>query len=119
MPIARAHADDDLADAIVEHARVTGYMPMWAVTLLDGVNDADADAAALVERARGFRAATGMAPRISIIPYNPTGAGDRFTRSPREAGFRAVLAAAGLASHRRYSGGGDVGAACGQLAATV
>ena len=33
--------------------------------------------------------------------------------------FRAVLSAAKLPSHRRYSGGGDVGAACGQLANTV
>jgi adenine C2-methylase RlmN of 23S rRNA A2503 and tRNA A37 len=33
--------------------------------------------------------------------------------------FRAVLSAKGLASHRRYSGGADVAAACGQLANTV
>jgi len=32
--------------------------------------------------------------------------------------FRAVLSAAGLPSHRRYSGGSDVAAACGQLAST-
>jgi adenine C2-methylase RlmN of 23S rRNA A2503 and tRNA A37 len=32
--------------------------------------------------------------------------------------FRDILSAAGLASHRRYSGGSDVAAACGQLAST-
>jgi 23S rRNA (adenine2503-C2)-methyltransferase len=118
MPIADHHALDEVLDATAEHARATGLAPMWAVTLLDGVNDADADAAALVDRAAAFAAATGVRPRISIVAYNAIaeGAADPFRRSPREAAFRAVLAAAGLPSHRRYSGGGDVAAACGQLA---
>jgi 23S rRNA (adenine2503-C2)-methyltransferase len=91
---------------------------MWAVTLLDGVNDGDADADALAGRALAFHAATGLRPRISVLDYNPIGDGDRFVRSPRMAAFRARLSAAGLASHRRYSGGSDVAAACGQLAST-
>jgi 23S rRNA (adenine2503-C2)-methyltransferase len=70
-------------------------------------------------RARSFRDAVGRWPRVSVIPYNAIGGADPFARSPREAAFRAVLGAAGLPSHRRYSGGGDVAAACGQLAATV
>ena len=119
MPIARAHPDDEVLDAVIEHARVTGHSPMWAVTLLDGVNDGDEHARALAARAAAFVAATGRRPRLSVIPYNPTGPGDPFTRSRREDGFRAVLAAAGVPSHRRYSGGADVAAACGQLAAIV
>jgi 23S rRNA (adenine2503-C2)-methyltransferase len=91
---------------------------MWAVTLLDGVNDGDADARALADRALAFHAATGIRPRISLLDYNPIGPGDRFVRSPRMPAFRAVLSQAGLASHRRYSGGSDVAAACGQLAST-
>jgi 23S rRNA (adenine2503-C2)-methyltransferase len=54
-----------------------------------------------------------------VIPYNATGPGDPFVRSRREDAFRAVLGAAGVPTHRRYSGGGDVAAACGQLAATA
>jgi len=119
MPIARAHGADEVDDAMVEHAQVTGLSPMWAVTLLDGVNDTDADAAALAARAIAFAARSGRRPRLSVIPYNSIGAGDPFTCSPREAAFRAVLAAAGLGSHRRYSGGGDVAAACGQLASVA
>jgi 23S rRNA (adenine2503-C2)-methyltransferase len=123
MPIAERHELDEVIEAVAEHARATGLAPMWAVTLLDGVNDSEADAAALVERAAAFAAATGVRPRISIVAYNAIGEGsggeaDPFRRSSREAAFRAVLAAAKLPSHRRYSGGGDVGAACGQLAAT-
>ncbi|HEX3477899.1 MAG TPA: radical SAM protein [Kofleriaceae bacterium] len=117
MPIAERHELDAVIAAAADHARATGLAPMWAVTLLDGVNDGDADARALADRALAFRAATGIRPRISVLDYNPIGAGDPFVRSPRMAAFRAVLSAAGLASHRRYSGGSDVAAACGQLAA--
>ncbi len=117
MPIADRHALDDVLDAVAEHATLTGLSPMWAVTLLAGVNDADADAHALVERAHAFTARTGRRPRISVLDYNPIG-DDTFARSPRMAAFRDVLSAAGLPSHRRYSGGSDVAAACGQLAST-
>ena len=114
MPITKAHSLSDVLAAAEEHARLTGLSPMWAVTLLAGVNDSDDDARALADRARAFEAATGRRPRISVIPYNTLGADDPFQRSPREADFRASL---GLPSHRRYSGGSDVGAACGQLVA--
>jgi len=126
MPIERAHPLDEVLAAAADHARATGLAPMWAVTLLDGVNDGDDDARALADRARAFQADTGVRPRLSLIAYNPigdgpAGAADPFRRSPpaRMAAFRAVLAAAGLPSHRRYSGGGDVAAACGQLAARI
>lgn len=116
MPIARAHVLDEVLEACADHARTTGLSPMWAITLLAGVNDSDDDARALAERARAFEASTGRRPRLSIIAYNAIGAEDPYQRSPREAEFRAAL---GLPSHRRYSGGSDVAAACGQLAATV
>jgi len=119
MPIADRHDFEDVIAAAELHARTTGLAPMWAVTLLDGVNDAPGDAAALAERAHAFHVATGVRPRISLLDYNTIGAGDPFRRSPRMPGFRDVLSAAGLASHRRYSGGSDVAAACGQLASTA
>ena len=88
--------------------------PMWAITLLDGVNDSDPDARALADLARQFASETGRTPRLSIIAYNAIGPGDPFSRSSREVEYRAAL---GLPNHRRYSGGSDVAAACGQLAA--
>jgi 23S rRNA (adenine2503-C2)-methyltransferase len=118
MPIADRHDLDEVLTAAAEHARATGLAPMWAVTLLAGVNDGDGDARALAERALAFRVAAGVRPRISLVDYNAIGDGDRFARSPRMPAFRDVLSAAGLASHRRYSGGSDVAAACGQLANT-
>jgi 23S rRNA (adenine2503-C2)-methyltransferase len=114
MPIAKAHALADVIAACADHARTTGLSPMWAITLLDGVNDSDDDARALAALARAFATETGRKPRLSIIAYNAIGPGDPFARSTREAEFRAAL---GLPNHRRYSGGSDVDAACGQLAA--
>lgn len=129
MPIADRHGMPEVLDAVRFHARTTGLAPMWAVTLLDGINDGPEDAQALAQLVKEFAAETGVRPRLSILAYNaidelPVGAAptspptsDSFERSPREAAFRSVLSAAGLPSHRRYSGGSDIAAACGQLAA--
>lgn len=119
MPIADRHDLEDVIEAAAHHARTTGLSPMWAVTLLDGINDSLADAQALAERALAFHTATGVRPRISLLDYNSIGEGDPFRRSPRMPEYRDVLSAAGLPSHRRYSGGSDVAAACGQLARTA
>jgi 23S rRNA (adenine2503-C2)-methyltransferase len=116
MPIDGAHALGEVLEAAAEHARATGLAPMWAVTLLHGVNDGLEDARALAARARAFREESGSRPRISIIPYNPI-AGDPFSRSENEVAFRKALHDEGIFTHKRYSGGADVNAACGQLAA--
>ena len=118
MPIERAHPLDDVLAAAVDHARTTGLSPMWAVTLLAGVNDSADDARALAERSRAFTDASGVRPRLSVIPYNAIGPDDPFVRASDDAtaAYRAVLSDHGLASHRRYSGGSDIAAACGQLA---
>ena len=121
MPIDKAHPLAEVLDAAAEHATVTGLAPMWAVTPLAGVNDAGEDARALSAMVRAFAERTGVRPRLSVIPYNAIGEGDPFTRASEEAydAFRAALAEGGVHAHRRYSGGGDVGGACGQLAGAV
>jgi len=120
MPIDKAHALDDVLEAVGEHVRKSRNAPMWAYTLLEGVNDTQEDAEALARRAIEFTERYGKRPRISLIPYNSIGDDDPFSRSSdaREATFRDVLSAAGVPAIKRYSGGGDVAAACGQLAAT-
>ena len=125
MPIDRAHnLTTDVLDAAVEHAVITGLAPMWAVTLLAGINDTVDDASALADLVAMFRQRTNASPRVSVIPYNsiddgPAGEADPFARSgeAREKAFRDALRARGVFTHKRYSGGSDVGAACGQLAA--
>lgn len=115
MPIDDAHPLEDALAAAGEHARATRQAPMFAYTLLAGRNDGDEDAQALADLAARFRALHGIAPRLSLIPYNSLG-DDAFARSPRLDDFRAVFRARGIGTIVRYSGGGDVGAACGQLA---
>jgi 23S rRNA (adenine2503-C2)-methyltransferase len=119
MPIDRAHPLEESLAAAVDHARSTGLAPMFAYALLAGVNDADADADALADLVRGFADRSGRTPRLSILAYNSLGADDPFRRTPpaRERAFRDRLHARGVFSHRRYSGGSDIAAACGQLAA--
>jgi 23S rRNA (adenine2503-C2)-methyltransferase len=127
MPIDRAHdLSGEVMVAAAEHVAKTGLAPMWAVTLLAGVNDTLEDAHALAELVIAFRARTGASPRISIIPYNaiydgPAGEADPFLRAAdaSEGAFRDALRTRGVFTHKRYSGGSDVAAACGQLAARV
>ncbi len=124
MPIERAHGLDEVIDAACEHAALTELAPMWAVTLLAGVNDDVLHANALADLVLRFRDRTGRSPRLSVIPYNAidsdgaTG-GEPYARATdeRETAFRDVLRARGVFTHKRYSGGSDVDAACGQLAA--
>jgi 23S rRNA (adenine2503-C2)-methyltransferase len=120
MPIAQAHPFSEVLDAVAEHAQLTGLSPLWAVTPLSGVNDGFDDGAALGAAAREFWERTGQRPRISVIPYNSIDlTDDPFTRSSDEqfAEFVRGVESTGYRTHRRYSGGADVNAACGQLAA--
>jgi 23S rRNA (adenine2503-C2)-methyltransferase len=120
MPIERSHSLHEAVDAACEHAEHTGLAPMWAVTLLAGVNDGPEHAHALADLVGSFRDRTGRSPRLSVIPYNAIAeADDPFARSSddRERAFRDVLRERGVFTHKRYSGGADVDAACGQLAA--
>lgn len=121
MPIDEAHPFEEVIEAVADHARLTGMSPMWAVTPLQGVNDTAEDARALAALAKDFAARTGVRPRISVIPYNAITSSpetDPFARTEigEEEAFRGVLHALLVPTHKRYSGGGDVGAACGQLA---
>jgi 23S rRNA (adenine2503-C2)-methyltransferase len=126
MPIDGAHALDEVLAAAGEHARATGHSPMLAYTLLADRNDGDEDAAALAELCLAFRARFGVGARLSLIPFNEAANGGEadqpaattigFARSERLSAFRDALLARGVGAIVRYSGGGDVGAACGQLA---
>jgi 23S rRNA (adenine2503-C2)-methyltransferase len=121
MPIERRYPLRQVLDAAADHARATGLAPMWAVTPLSGVNDTEEDAVALAAIAREFSQRAGLQPQISIISYNPTAPPDqdRFRRSgeEKESEFRDALRREGFFSRKRYSGGADIFAACGQLAA--
>lgn len=119
VPVEKSNPLTEVLDAAVEFVKQNGDAPMFAVTPLAGINTHDEDAEALAELVRDFRARTGVSPRLSLVPYNSIGAGDPFERASDEEydGFHKRLAAIGVPVVRRYSGGSDVSAACGQLVA--
>ena len=111
MPIEAKHATRELVDALHDHARTRRTRVLVEYVLLGGVNDAPDDARAL---------AALLDPKlvkVDLIDVNgDTGGYRRATREARSA-FLDVLAAARMPFAIRYSGGQDVAAGCGQLAA--
>ena len=119
MPIARAHPLAEVLDAAAEHARATGHAPMWAVTLLAGVNDADDDARALAALAAPSpRRPAASRPRHLDHRLQPDRRGDPFARASAASRppSATALRAAGVRATAATRGGSDVAAACGQLA---
>ena len=111
VPIGQRYAVADLVDAMRRHAAPRGGPIHLAWVLMAGVNTGPEEARELA------RLCAGAAVRVSVIDVNdPTG---RFRRADdAERGpFLGALAARGLPFVRRYSGGPDIHAACGMLAA--
>jgi 23S rRNA (adenine2503-C2)-methyltransferase len=111
MPIEDVHPTADLVDALHAHARARRTRVLVEYVLLGGVNDAPDDARALVDLLDAALV------KIDLIDVN--GATGGFRRSTREArsAFLDVLAGARMPFGIRYSGGQEVAAGCGQLAA--
>ena len=93
------------------HAERRGGPVHLAWVLMSGVNTGEDEARALA------RLLAGAPVRISVIDVNdPTGRFHRASDEERGA-FLSALAAERLPFVRRYSGGPDIHAACGMLAA--
>ena len=111
MPIERVHPLPELVAALHDHARARRTRVLVEYVLLSGVNDGPEDARAL---------ATLLDPRLiklDLIDVNGDVGG--FTRSSgaRRRAFLDELSAGRVPFGLRYSGGQDVAAGCGQLAA--
>lgn len=112
VPLNRRWPVAEVVGAAREHARATGRRVSYEVTLIDGVNDTPADAAALAELLGSELA------HVNLIPMNPV-AHTPWTASPPAAveRFAAILRQAGVPVTIRANRGVEIGAACGQLAA--
>lgn len=87
--------------------------------MLDGVNDTDIHANALVELVRP-RNAEPLPCKFNLIPFNPYPASGLTRSSPeRVKAFAAILSEAGIVTTIRKTRGDDIAAACGQLAGEV
>ncbi len=89
----------------------SGHLVMLAYALMGGVNTTDDEAEAIAELLKE------MPARLSLIEWNPVeGMPYRPPTEEERSAFHDALARLGVPVVRRYSGGKDIGAACGQLA---
>ena len=112
MPIERTHPMGELLAALHDHARARRTRVLVEYVLLGGVNDSPQDADELA------RLLDPRLVKLDLIDVNGDVGG--FRRSTREArsAFLDVLARARISFAIRYSGGQEVAAGCGQLAAS-
>jgi 23S rRNA (adenine2503-C2)-methyltransferase len=111
MPVEAAHPTPALMAALRGYHAATGRRVTLAWTMIDGENTSEDDARRLGDLVRG------LPVKIDLIDVNdPSG---RFRPPGRAAldAFRDALRLhVGAPVSRRYSGGADIGAACGMLA---
>ena len=115
VPINRKYP---LAELVGACQRYLVHAPRDFITfeyvMLDGINDGDADARALLHLVRDVPC------KFNLIPFNPFPASG-FRRSPAERirRFASILINAGIVVTTRKTRGDDIDAACGQLAGQV
>jgi 23S rRNA (adenine2503-C2)-methyltransferase len=115
MPINRSYGIADLLAACKEYlAAAPRDFITFEYVLLDGVNDAPAQARALAKRLRDVPC------KLNLIPFNGFPESG-FKRSRPEAitRFRDILVEEGYVATIRKTRGDDIDAACGQLAGQV
>jgi 23S rRNA (adenine2503-C2)-methyltransferase len=115
MPIEKKYSLREVIDAARGFYEKSGRLVMFSFALMAGVNTTREDAEALAE-ALGVGTDRALPVRISLVEHNAF-EGSPFARPSDEefAGFVDALSKLGVPVVRRYSGGGDIGAACGQL----
>jgi 23S rRNA (adenine2503-C2)-methyltransferase len=110
VPINRKWNIAALLEACRRYAGQSDRAITFEYVMLDGINDADADARELVRLIRGIPA------KVNLIPFNPwPGAPYRCSPPERIAAFAAIVTRAGYPAPVRTPRGGDILAACGQL----
>ncbi len=112
MPRAPCMDPAELVEHGERYARATGYPIQYQWTLLDGINDSDAELDGIV------RLLAGKYAIMNMIPYNTVDGLD-FKRPPTEraAAIARSLQRRGILTKLRQSAGQDVEGGCGQLRA--
>ena len=110
MPINRRYNLDTLLSACDYYVAHRKQRLTFEYILIEGVNDSDEQAVALVKHARRLTA------KVNLIPYN-TVEGLPWSRPlrNRQEMFLSILRAEGIAATLRREKGHDIDAACGQL----
>jgi 23S rRNA (adenine2503-C2)-methyltransferase len=110
MPINRKHPIGEVLGTLRRMPLAPRRRFTIAYVLIGGVNDSLRDARKLVRILHGLRC------KVNLIPFNPfPGTELKRPRQEDAAAFQEFLRSKGLSAHIRWSRGGDVLAACGQL----
>ncbi|NTV96257.1 MAG: RNA methyltransferase [Thiobacillus sp.] len=112
LPKAPRIAPAELVELAERYARATGYPIQYQWTLLEGVNDSDAELDAIARLLKGKYA------MMNFIPYNNVdGLGYRRPSMERTQAMARFLHEHGILTKLRDSAGQDVEGGCGQLRA--
>ncbi|MDX9707236.1 MAG: RNA methyltransferase [Azospira sp.] len=118
LPRAPQISIEEMVERAEAWARASGYPIQYQWTLLDGVNDGEAEIDGIVRLLRGKYAV------MNLIPYNENEGlrgenGEIWRRPPpgRAAGMLRALHRRGILTKLRTSAGQDVDGGCGQLRA--
>jgi 23S rRNA (adenine2503-C2)-methyltransferase len=112
MPIEGRWPLAEVMAAMRDYAAARGGRVTLAYVVCGGVNATPAHAQALGELVRG------LPVKLNLIDVTDDSGRYRRATADELAAFRDALDALGVPVVRRYSGGADIGAACGTLAAT-
>ncbi len=115
VPLNRKYPLDELLAACRRYLeRAPRDFITFEYVMLDGVNDSDRHAEALLERVRDVPC------KFNLIPFNPfPGSGLRRSTPARVRAFAQRLSDGGIVTTVRRTRGDDIDAACGQLAGEV
>lgn len=114
VPVNRHYPLAELLDACRRYPLLPRRRITFEYVMLDGVNDSDADARALL------RILSGIPAMVNLIPFN-TFPGSDYRRSPQKRidAFRDIVLRGDVMTVTRRPRGDDIAAACGQLAGQV
>jgi 23S rRNA (adenine2503-C2)-methyltransferase len=111
MPVAKRYTLTELSDALVDYHAMTNGRPTMEVLLMGGVNDGDEDLSALATYCKAFPV------KINLIRYNAfEGSPYHAPDEERVKKWMEGLEKRNMIVNLRNSKGGDIAAACGQLA---
>ncbi len=114
VPVNRHYPLAELLDACRRYPLLPRRRITFEYVMLDGVNDSDADARALL------RILSGIPAMVNLIPFNSFPGSD-YQRSPQKRidAFRDIILRGDIMTVTRRPRGDDIAAACGQLAGQV
>jgi len=111
VPANRAFPVASILSAAKTYFKATRRLPTFEYILIDGLNSEPSHAKALAALLRKVRC------KVNLIPFNETCDSDFSAPSARKAArFLSILEKSDVKATIRHSRGGDIAAACGQLA---